>query len=96
MQLIRAGGCAIYKLPRNLCIRRSCTLIATREVRAAINKSEHGNAVHHFVHTPQESVLRGDCERKSEVCVYAAVLESPLHNSLPMPTFLMKVGIGSL
>ncbi|GBP34606.1 Histone-lysine N-methyltransferase SETMAR [Eumeta japonica] len=40
------------------CIRRSCTPAATCEARAVINKSEHRNAVHHFDHTPQESVLR--------------------------------------
>ncbi|GBP40782.1 Ubiquinol-cytochrome-c reductase complex assembly factor 2 [Eumeta japonica] len=33
------------------CIRRSCTPTTTCEARAAINKSEHRNAVH-FVHTP--------------------------------------------
>ncbi|GBP00592.1 hypothetical protein EVAR_76883_1 [Eumeta japonica] len=39
-----------------------CTPTATCEARAAISKSEHRNAVHHFVHTPQEFVVRGDCE----------------------------------
>ncbi|GBP14411.1 hypothetical protein EVAR_92397_1 [Eumeta japonica] len=62
MQLIHAGGCAIYKLQRNWCIRCSRTPAATCEARAAINKSEHRNAVLHFARTPQESVLRGDCE----------------------------------
>ncbi|GBP87705.1 hypothetical protein EVAR_61930_1 [Eumeta japonica] len=62
MQLIYAGGCANYKLLRNCCIRRSCTPTATCEAHAAINKSEHRNAVHHFAHTPKESVLLGDCE----------------------------------
>ncbi|GBP21908.1 hypothetical protein EVAR_7121_1 [Eumeta japonica] len=40
----------------------SCTPTTTCEAHAAINKSEHRHAVHHFAHTPQESVLRGDCE----------------------------------
>ncbi|GBP03607.1 hypothetical protein EVAR_101900_1 [Eumeta japonica] len=52
------GGCAIYRLQRNWCIRRSCTLTATCEAPAAINKSERRNSVHHFAHKPQESVLR--------------------------------------
>ncbi|GBP63929.1 hypothetical protein EVAR_40180_1 [Eumeta japonica] len=47
---------------RNSCIRRSCSPAATRDARAAIIKSEHRNAVHHFAHTPRESVLRDDCE----------------------------------
>ncbi|GBP52496.1 hypothetical protein EVAR_32052_1 [Eumeta japonica] len=41
---------------------KGCTPTATCEARAAINKSEHGNAVHHLAHTPQEFVLRGDSE----------------------------------
>ncbi|GBO99585.1 hypothetical protein EVAR_730_1 [Eumeta japonica] len=81
MQLICTGGCAIYNLQRNWCIRRSCTPTTTCEARAAINKSnEHRNAIHHFAHTPQESVLRGECEGKSEVWAYATVLKSSLHN----------------
>ncbi|GBP52077.1 hypothetical protein EVAR_41980_1 [Eumeta japonica] len=44
------------------CLRGSCTPAATYETRAAISKSEHRNVVHHFAHTPQEPVLRGDCE----------------------------------
>ncbi|GBP49061.1 hypothetical protein EVAR_81621_1 [Eumeta japonica] len=50
------GGCAIYKLQRNWCICRSCTPAATYKARAAINKSEHRNAVHYFAHIPHESV----------------------------------------
>ncbi|GBP48715.1 hypothetical protein EVAR_88176_1 [Eumeta japonica] len=41
MPLICAGGCMIYKLQRNWCIRRSCTSIATYEARAVIKKSAH-------------------------------------------------------
>ncbi|GBP09203.1 hypothetical protein EVAR_4067_1 [Eumeta japonica] len=80
MQFICAGGYAIYQLQHNWCIRRSCTPTATCEARVALNKSEHQNAVHYFVHTPQESVHHGDCARKSEVLVYAAVLKSPLQH----------------
>ncbi|GBP18126.1 hypothetical protein EVAR_12907_1 [Eumeta japonica] len=43
-----------------------CTPIATCEARAAIYKSEHRNAVHHFAHTPQECVLRSDHEENSK------------------------------
>ncbi|GBP35068.1 hypothetical protein EVAR_75271_1 [Eumeta japonica] len=50
------------ELTKKKCIRRSCTPAAICEVRTAINKSEHRNAVHNFAHTPQESVLRCDCE----------------------------------
>ncbi|GBP51210.1 hypothetical protein EVAR_85421_1 [Eumeta japonica] len=67
------SGYAIYKLQRNRRIRRSCTPNATHEARAVINKSDHQNAVHHFAHTPQESVPRGDCEGKSET--HAAVCQ---------------------
>ncbi|GBP92708.1 hypothetical protein EVAR_60794_1 [Eumeta japonica] len=36
-----AGGCAIYKLQQNWCIRRSCTATATCEARAAIKTFDH-------------------------------------------------------
>ncbi|GBP15916.1 hypothetical protein EVAR_12504_1 [Eumeta japonica] len=62
MELIRADGYAIYKLQRNWCIHCNCTPAVTCEARAALNKSEHRNAVHNFAYTPQESILRGDCE----------------------------------
>ncbi|GBP06382.1 hypothetical protein EVAR_4536_1 [Eumeta japonica] len=51
--------CEVYGYALSIIIR---TLAATSETRAAINKSEHRKAVHHFAHPPQESVLRGDCE----------------------------------
>ncbi|GBP47504.1 hypothetical protein EVAR_30592_1 [Eumeta japonica] len=41
MQLTYGGGCAIYKLQRNWCIRHSCTPTATCKSRAAINKPEY-------------------------------------------------------
>ncbi|GBP66130.1 hypothetical protein EVAR_51299_1 [Eumeta japonica] len=66
MQLICAGGSAFYKLQRYWYIRRSCTPTATCEARAVINKSEQRNAVHYFAHTPQKSVLRGDCEENTK------------------------------
>ncbi|GBP70904.1 hypothetical protein EVAR_48869_1 [Eumeta japonica] len=86
MQLIRAGGCPIYELQRNRCIRCSCTPTATCQARAAIKKFEHLNAVHHFAHTPPECVLRGDCEEISK-CAYSAVLKSPLQSQLPCPSY---------
>ncbi|GBP16394.1 hypothetical protein EVAR_9976_1 [Eumeta japonica] len=55
-----SSGIELKYLPP--CIRRSRTPAATCDARAAINKSGHRNAVHHFAHTPQEPVLRGDCE----------------------------------
>ncbi|GBP53176.1 hypothetical protein EVAR_28519_1 [Eumeta japonica] len=55
-----------------------------------INKSEHRNAVHQFAHTPQESVLRGDCEGKTEVRAYVAMLKSPL---LELQGLHMRTGI---
>ncbi|GBP94453.1 hypothetical protein EVAR_67794_1 [Eumeta japonica] len=77
--IIIIGRCAIYKQQRHWCIRRSSIATATCEARAAINKSEHRNAVYYFTHTPEEFVFRGDCEKISEVRAYAAVLKSPLH-----------------
>ncbi|GBP76629.1 hypothetical protein EVAR_54590_1 [Eumeta japonica] len=46
------------------CIRHRCTPTATCEARVSRNKYKHRNGVHHFARTPQESVLRGDCEDK--------------------------------
>ncbi|GBP52403.1 hypothetical protein EVAR_4686_1 [Eumeta japonica] len=72
---------AIYRYMRDWCIRHSCTPTATFEPRAAINKSEHRNAVRHFAHTPQESVLRGDCQGKSEMRAHASFL--PRQREMP-------------
>ncbi|GBP47501.1 hypothetical protein EVAR_30589_1 [Eumeta japonica] len=41
---------------------RSSIPTVTCEANTAMNKSQHRSAVHYFVHTLQESVLRGDCE----------------------------------
>ncbi|GBP85918.1 hypothetical protein EVAR_83531_1 [Eumeta japonica] len=45
---VQADVRPIHKLQRNRCIRHSCTTTATCEARAALNKSEHRNAVHHL------------------------------------------------
>ncbi|GBP16262.1 hypothetical protein EVAR_93630_1 [Eumeta japonica] len=77
--------CAIYKLQWNWCICRNCNPTSTSEARAVINKSENQNAVHHFAHILQESILRADCAGKSEVRAYAAVLKLPLQKEAEKP-----------
>ncbi|GBP45014.1 hypothetical protein EVAR_33443_1 [Eumeta japonica] len=65
----RYNRCAEFLIIDSVCAGIGASIaiilpIGTCEARAEINKSEHRNAVHHFVHTPQESVLRRRRERR--------------------------------
>ncbi|GBP52203.1 hypothetical protein EVAR_87588_1 [Eumeta japonica] len=74
MQLICAGGCAIYKLQQNWCIRRSCTPTTTYEAHAVINKSDHLKTLSIILPKyRKKSVLRGDCERNPRSVPYKEV-----------------------
>ncbi|GBP90378.1 Peptidyl-prolyl cis-trans isomerase CWC27 homolog [Eumeta japonica] len=78
MQLIWAGGCAIYKLQRFYCIRHSCTPAATCEARVVIKKSEHQRCPSFCPHTCSPRRLWNI----SELRAYATMEKSSLQKGL--------------